>query len=166
MNRRRGRKYCLQAIQVYETTPTAYSHGTKERAAPTVNAACGTAGEWGCIREMFAGFTATEKGQSMSDIRQARNALRNRILEGDGRASPSERRAAFNNSGLAEPLGGLVDKVARHAHTITDEDFTAAQESGLREDQIFEIVVCAAVGQATRQYDAAIAALEAATGKE
>ena len=40
----------------------------------------------------------------MSDIRQARKALARRILEGDGKASPSERRAAFNNSGLAEPL--------------------------------------------------------------
>jgi hypothetical protein len=27
-------------------------------------------------------------------------------------------------------------------------------------------VVCAAIGQATRQYDTALAALEAATGKE
>jgi AhpD family alkylhydroperoxidase len=35
-----------------------------------------------------------------------------------------------------------------------------ATASGLSEDQIFEIVVCAAVGQATRQYDAALAALE------
>jgi len=102
----------------------------------------------------------------MSDIRQARNALSNRILEGDGRASPSERRAAFNNSGLVEPLGALADKVARHAYKITDEDITAARASGLNEDQIFEIVVCAAVGQATRQYDTAVAALEAATGKE
>jgi hypothetical protein len=102
----------------------------------------------------------------MSDIRQARNALRNRILEGDGKASLSERRAAFNNSGLVEPLGALADKVARHAYKITDEDITAARASGLNEDQIFEIVVCAAVGQATRQYDTAVAALEAATGKE
>ena len=102
----------------------------------------------------------------MSDIRQARNALRNRILEGDGKASLSERRAAFNNSDLVEPLGALADKVARHAYKITDEDITAARASGLNEDQIFEIVVCAAVGQATRQYDTAVAALEAATGKE
>jgi hypothetical protein len=102
----------------------------------------------------------------MSDIRQARNALSNRILEGDGRASPSERRAAFNNSGVAEPLGALVNKVARHAYKISDEDITAARASGLNEDQIFEIVVCAAIGQATRQYDTAVAALEAASGKE
>jgi hypothetical protein len=38
--------------------------------------------------------------------------------------------------------------------------------SGLSEDQIFEIVVCAAIGQAVRQHDTALAALEAATKKE
>jgi hypothetical protein len=102
----------------------------------------------------------------VSDIGQARRALTRRILEGAGEASTSERRAAFNNSGLAEPLGALVDKVARHAHRVTDEDITAAKVSGLSDDQVFEIVVCAAIGQATRQYDTALAALEAATGKE
>jgi uncharacterized tellurite resistance protein B-like protein len=102
----------------------------------------------------------------MSDIRQAREALLNRILEGDGKASPSERRAAFNNSGLAEPLRTLVRKVARHAYRVTDEDIAAARESNRSEDQIFEIVVCAAIGQATRQHDSALAALDVATGKE
>ena len=103
----------------------------------------------------------------MSDIRQARTALARRILEGDGKASPSERRAAFNNRGLGEPLGALVDKVARHAYRVTDEDIAAARASGLSEDQLFELVVCAAIGQASRQYDSALAALDAAaTGKE
>jgi hypothetical protein len=102
----------------------------------------------------------------MSDIRQPRNALVTRILEGTGEASASERRAAFNNIGCAEPLGTLIDKVARHAYRVTDEDIAAARESDLSEDQVFEIVVCAAIGQATRQYDAALAALEAATAKE
>jgi len=40
------------------------------------------------------------------------------------------------------------------------------RESGLTEDQIFEVVVCAAVGLATHQYEAAIAALDAAARKE
>lgn len=102
----------------------------------------------------------------MSDIRKARKALVKRILEGAGKASPSERRAAFNNCGLAGPPGALVDKVARHAYRVTNEDINAATMLGLSEDQVFEIVVCAAIGQATRQYDAALAALEAATGKE
>jgi alkylhydroperoxidase family enzyme len=102
----------------------------------------------------------------MSDIRQTRKALVKRILQGAGKASTSERRAAFDNNGLAGPLGALADKVARYAYRVTDEDMTAAKESGLSEDQIFEIVVCAAVGQGTRQYNTALAALEAASGKE
>src|SRR5260370_11285217 len=102
----------------------------------------------------------------MSDIRQARRAVVARILDGDGRASHAQRKSAFNNTGLAEPLSTLIDKVARHAYRVTDEDFAAAGAAGLSEDQIFEIVVCAAIGEATRQYDAALAALKAATGKE
>ena len=102
----------------------------------------------------------------MSDIRQARTALATRILEGAGRASRSERRAAFNNSGLAEPTGTLVDKVAMHPNRVTDQDIAAAVASGLSEDQVFEIVVCAAVGQANRQYESAIAALDDAARKD
>jgi hypothetical protein len=102
----------------------------------------------------------------MSDITPARNAVVARILEGDGKTSHAQRRAAFNNAGLAEPLNTLIDKVAKRAYTVTDEDIAAATVSGLSEDQIFEIVVCAAIGQATRQYDTAFAALEAATERE
>jgi hypothetical protein len=102
----------------------------------------------------------------MSDITQARKELVARVLEGDGRASRAQRRAAFDNAGVAEPLARLIDKVAKQAYKVTDEDIAAARASGLTEDQIFELVVCAAIGQATRQYDAALAALEAATEKE
>src|SRR5262249_42733593 len=89
-----------------------------------------------------------------------------RIVEGDGRASHAQRRAAFDNAGLAEPLTTLIDKVAKHAYQVTDEDIAAAKASGLSEDQIFELVVSAAIGQATRQYHTALAALEAVTEKE
>ncbi len=53
-----------------------------------------------------------------------------------------------------------------NACTVTDEDIAAAKVSGLSEDQVFEMVVCAAIGQATRQYDTALAALEVATRRE
>lgn len=102
----------------------------------------------------------------MSDIRQARKALVTRILEGAGKAQPSERRAAFNNSGLAEPVRTLTEKVARFAYRVSDEDIRAAEASGLSEDQIFEMVICAAVGEGIREHDAALAALAAVTGKE
>jgi hypothetical protein len=101
----------------------------------------------------------------MSNIANARRALTTRILNGEGKASSSERRAAFNNSGLAEPLRSLVDKVANHANLVTDNDIAAAQTLGLTEDQVFEIVVCAAVGLANRQYENALSALQSAAGK-
>jgi alkylhydroperoxidase/carboxymuconolactone decarboxylase family protein YurZ len=53
-----------------------------------------------------------------------------------------------------------------HANWVTDQDIAAAIASGHSEDQVFEIVVCAAVGQANRQYESAFAALDAATGKD
>ena len=102
----------------------------------------------------------------MSDITKARKALVTRILEGDGTASRDQRRAAFDQTGFAEPLNTLIDKVTKQAYRVTDEDIAAAKAYGLSEDQIFEIVVCAAIGQAARQHDSALAALEAATKEE
>lgn len=101
----------------------------------------------------------------MPDIKQARAVLEARIVEGAGQAPPAQRRAAFNNAGVSEALAAIIDKVARHAYRVTDEDIATARASGLSEDQIFEMVICAAVGQATRQYDTAMAALEAAGGE-
>jgi alkylhydroperoxidase family enzyme len=60
----------------------------------------------------------------------------------------------------------LIEKVAEHSGQVTDEDITAARASGLSEDQIFELVVCAAVGQATREYETALLALAAVSKKE
>src|SRR6202000_2040716 len=105
------------------------------------------------------------KIDQMANIEQARKALLRTVLEGDGKASAIERRSAFNNGGLAEPLRQLVDKVALNASAVNDEDINRARRSGSSEDQIFEIVVCAAIGKATRQYDAAKAALEGAQRK-
>jgi alkylhydroperoxidase family enzyme len=99
----------------------------------------------------------------MADVRLARRALVARILGGSGDTSPAERLAAFNNAGLPEGLRALIGKVAQHADQVTDADVAAVRASGLTEDQIFELVVCAAIGQANRQYDAALAALENAT---
>jgi hypothetical protein len=95
--------------------------------------------------------------------RKAHEAIVTRALEGDGRASRAQRRGAFDNAGLAEPLSTLIDKVAMRPTRVTDEDLAAVKASGLSEDQIFELVVCAALGQATRQYETALEALAAVT---
>jgi hypothetical protein len=99
----------------------------------------------------------------MAEIEKARKALVTRILEGEGKASLSDRRAAFDNREAAGPLSNLVGKVAEHAYQVTDGDMNSVRAASFSEDQIFEIVVCAAVGQATHQYDTAFAALQAAT---
>jgi hypothetical protein len=99
--------------------------------------------------------------------RTAHKAVVARVLEGDGRAARAERRAAFENAGLAEPLRTLIDKVAGQPTRVTDEDVAAVLASGTSEDQLFELVVCAAIGQATRQYETALEALaEAMTGEK
>ena len=100
----------------------------------------------------------------MSDIASLHSSLVARILEGEGRASPEIRRAAFENQGLAEPISQFVEKVAHSARDVTDADISTLRETGLSEDQIYEIVVCAAIGQANRQYQSALAALSASTG--
>jgi alkylhydroperoxidase family enzyme len=60
----------------------------------------------------------------------------------------------------------LVTKVAKQPTSVTDENFITALTSGLSEDQIFEMVVAAAIGHATRQYNTALAALDSAIEKE
>jgi alkylhydroperoxidase family enzyme len=102
----------------------------------------------------------------MADISASRKALVTRILEGEGQASREQRRAAFDNAGLPGPLGSLVERVAKNAREVRDEDIAAARASGSSEDQIFEIVIAAAVGEGSRQYDAALAALTAASGSK
>jgi hypothetical protein len=91
--------------------------------------------------------------------RAEHQVLVTRVLEGDGRASRAERRAAFDNTRLAPPLRTLIERVAKQPTHVTNEDIANVKASGLSEDQIFELVICAAVGQATRQYETALAAL-------
>ncbi len=98
----------------------------------------------------------------MTQIRALHRELLERVLDGEGRAPHELRRAAFDNGGLEEPLATLVDKVAHNAYRVTDEDVAAVRAAGYSEDQVFELVVCAAIGQATRQYESAMDALRAA----
>ena len=62
-------------------------------------------------------------------------------------------------------VDGTLPRGARRAHEVTDADIAAARAAGLSEDQVFEFVVSGAIGQAARQYDGALAALDAATEK-
>ena len=99
--------------------------------------------------------------------RAAYRALQDRIVNGEGRASPEQRARAVSNAGLSPPLAGLIGKVATRPAQVTDADFAVARAAGVGEDELFELVICAAVGQSARLYDAGLAALaDAVAGEE
>ncbi|MEU8894920.1 hypothetical protein [Nocardia sp. NPDC048505] len=93
----------------------------------------------------------------------AHRALVERILHGPGRAAPDQRAGAFHHTEVPAAVRTLIDKVVTNSAAITDADFAA---TGYSDDELFELVVCAAVGQSTRLYDAGLAALAEATGPE
>ena len=96
--------------------------------------------------------------------RAAHRALVDRILNGAGRASAQQRARAYGNDRPSPPLDTLIGKVATSPVQVTEADFAAAKASGVSEDQLFELVICAAVGQSTRLYEAGLAALAEAIG--
>ena len=95
--------------------------------------------------------------------RSIHHLLVNRILHGPGQAPADQRARAFDNAELPEPVRPLLDKVATRPAQVTDADFATALDAGFTDDQLFELVVCAAVGQSTRQYESGLVALAEAT---
>ena len=102
----------------------------------------------------------------MTDIRTAYESLIARVLHGPGDTSPMQRRAAFDDQASETPVAGLLHKVAVAASTVSDTDIAAARGSGFSEDQLFELMVCAAVGAASRLHEAALTVLDAACKEE
>jgi len=82
------------------------------------------------------------------------------VLEGAGETNPSIRHSAAAGHGLPSELQDLVDKIHRHAYKVTDEDIAELQ-SGAKysDDQLFEIVVSAALGASQRRLTAGLDAL-------
>ena len=89
-------------------------------------------------------------------------ALRDRVLrsvlDGPGATEPSLRHAAADGRGLPADLQGLIDKVLRHAYRVTDDDIARLQGQ-YSDDQLFEIVVSAALGASQRRLLAGLDAL-------
>jgi hypothetical protein len=95
----------------------------------------------------------------------AHRALVDRVLNGEGRASPRQRANAYRNDGLSPPpLQAVIGKVTATPVQISDADVAAAKAAGCTEDELFELMICAAVGRSTRLYEAGLAALAEATG--
>jgi alkylhydroperoxidase family enzyme len=91
--------------------------------------------------------------------------LADAVLTGPGTLDPSIRRAAAEQADVPEALRGYLDKVARHAYKVTDEDTQALRAAGYSEDQIFEATVSGALGACLRRLDAGLAAIDGGGGR-
>ena len=81
------------------------------------------------------------------------------VLNARGDTSAALRSAAMQRGALPAPVASYVDKVARHAYTVTDADVSALQQAGHSDDSIFEITVAATVGAALYRLERGMAAL-------
>ena len=88
-----------------------------------------------------------------------RDAVLNNVLNGPGESEPSLRKAAADGAGVPPDLQGLVDKIHSHAYRVTDDDIARLQSTH-SDDQLFEIVVSAALGASRRRLLAGLRALE------
>jgi alkylhydroperoxidase family enzyme len=92
-------------------------------------------------------------------------SLRDRVLQevlnGAGESDPAIRSAAAEGSGVPADLHALVDKIHRHAYKVTDDDIAQLQPK-YGDDQMFEIVVSAALGASRNRLLAGLEALDEA----
>src|SRR5690349_5722414 len=90
-----------------------------------------------------------------------RNNVVNRVLDGAGVAAPARRRGAFDGKGAPPELQALIDKVEAHAYKVTDDDLRRLQAT-YSDDELFEIIVAAALGASERRLVAGLEALDEA----
>ena len=98
----------------------------------------------------------------MSDpYAELRDRVLRGVIEGAGESDTAVRRAAADRAGLPADLQALVDKIHRRAYTVTDEDVERARATH-GDDQMFEIIVSAALGASRQRLLAGLRALEEA----
>ena len=90
-----------------------------------------------------------------------RNNVIKRVLDGAGVAAPGRRRGAFERKGAPPELQVLLDKVEAHAYEVTDDDLRGLQAK-YSDDELFEIIVSAALGASERRLLAGLEALDEA----
>ena len=82
------------------------------------------------------------------------------VIDGPGRVERSIRQQVAFGQAPAD-LAGLVDKIRHHAYRITDAEIDALR-ARYTEDQLYEVIVAAALGAAGHRLHRALAALEGA----
>jgi alkylhydroperoxidase family enzyme len=93
-------------------------------------------------------------------LTERHDALHRAVLDGPGTVDPSIRQQIAHGTPPPD-LAGLVQKIRRHAYRVTDADVDALR-AHYSDDQLFEIIIAAAVGAAEHRYRRALAAVEGA----
>lgn len=86
-------------------------------------------------------------------------ALRRAVLESDGMTDRASRSAAAAGDDAPAPLGDYLAKVRDASFRITDADVADLRTAGHSEEEIFELTIAAALGEALQRRDAGLAAL-------
>jgi len=97
--------------------------------------------------------------QSLSEMVAA---TRRAVVDGPGAIDTAVRAQVASGQPPAE-LAALVQKIRDHAYRVTDADVDALR-ARYREDQLFEVIVSAALGAAEDRLTAALSAVERACG--
>jgi hypothetical protein len=88
------------------------------------------------------------------------DATRRAVLDGPGSVDASIRRQVADGEPPPD-LAALVHKIRNHAYRVTDAEIDALR-ARYTEDQLFEIIIAAAVGAAGHRLRRAMAAVEQA----
>jgi hypothetical protein len=87
------------------------------------------------------------------------DAVVRRATEGPGRLGSAVRVETARNGDVPAALRPLVETAHAGAWNVEDVHFEPAWRAGYNEDQLFEVVVCAALGAASKRLQAALRAL-------
>lgn len=90
-----------------------------------------------------------------------RDKVLDSVLRGAGQSDSAIRTAAADDRAVPADLKLLVDKIHDHAYKVTDED-VAQLQAKYSDDQLFEVVVSAALGASRRRLLAGLEALDEA----
>lgn len=83
------------------------------------------------------------------------------VLDGPAHTDAKLRNAVAGNAGVPGDLQYLVGKIHAHAYRVTADDVARGQKT-YSDDQLFEIIVSAAMGASKQRLDAGLSALEEA----
>jgi alkylhydroperoxidase family enzyme len=87
--------------------------------------------------------------------------LEDAVLRGPGHTDAGLRQRVAARREVPAELAALLDKIERHAYQVTGEDL-ASLKARYTDDELFEIVVAAALGSAQARLRAGLRALEEA----